>query len=601
MGRGLVRLAPSPLRDQLHHLARPARGEPARPGARCGSLALAPGSRPAGAGAAGVPGLRGGRGGTVVEGRAPDDAGAPSDQGALPSDLDVFERLDTEADLSWRPDATGPADLSEPADAIGATDLSEPTDLSAPADVPAPEDQGGAQDPDLADGHRPELDSGPRPTCGDGRREGSEACDDGNTVDGDYCAAGCDAVTGRCGDGQRQDNEACDDGNTVDGDHCAAGCGAVTGRCGDGQRQDNEACDDGNDVDVDLCSNGCDRARPAPSPITAAFAFPTPEGGEDATLQDEVLRLITMAAPGSQVRVSMYEWSRVVFADALGDAADRGADVRVVLDRTHPSAAVVQRLQQRLGPDRVHPCPHPTGSACIGDGINHNKILLLSALTDGSTQVVVQSSGNFNRGQVSRHNNLVAIRGDATLYAFYLDYWDDLRAARRDLDYYRSQVGASGTKAYLFPRASGDTAVSILGNVHCDPGARVRVAMAFFTDARLEVAQALARLQERGCDVRAVIGDYDSSPGDDVVATLRRAGVPLRVAPREDRNVHSKVLLIDARYGEGDAIERLVFTGSHNWTGPALRRNDEALLKLREPEVFAAFWQNWEGIWAQMQ
>jgi len=507
-------------------------------------------------------------GGTVVEGRAPDDAGAPSDQGALPSDLDVFERLDTEADLSWRPDATGPADLSEPADAIGATDLSEPTDLSAPADVPAPEDQGGAQDPDLADGHRPELDSGPRPTCGDGRREGSEACDDGNTVDGDYCAAGCDAVTGRCGDGQRQDNEACDDGN---------------------------------DVDVDLCSNGCDRARPAPSPITAAFAFPTPEGGEDATLQDEVLRLITMAAPGSQVRVSMYEWSRVVFADALGDAADRGADVRVVLDRTHPSAAVVQRLQQRLGPDRVHPCPHPTGSACIGDGINHNKILLLSALTDGSTQVVVQSSGNFNRGQVSRHNNLVAIRGDATLYAFYLDYWDDLRAARRDLDYYRSQVGASGTKAYLFPRASGDTAVSILGNVHCDPGARVRVAMAFFTDARLEVAQALARLQERGCDVRAVIGDYDSSPGDDVVATLRRAGVPLRVAPREDRNVHSKVLLIDARYGEGDAIERLVFTGSHNWTGPALRRNDEALLKLREPEVFAAFWQNWEGIWAQMQ
>jgi cysteine-rich repeat protein len=49
-------------------------------------------------------------------------------------------------------------------------------------------------------------------TCGNGTVEPPEACDDGNTQDGDYCAADCKTVTGSCGDGVLQSNETCDDG-----------------------------------------------------------------------------------------------------------------------------------------------------------------------------------------------------------------------------------------------------------------------------------------------------------------------------------------------------------------------------------------------------
>jgi fibro-slime domain-containing protein len=80
-------------------------------------------------------------------------------------------------------------------------------------------------------------------TCGDGNREGSEACDDGNTTPGDGCSAtcriepSCSAATGTCtsicGDGivmPAQPDGAilpgggCDDGNTINGDGCSSSC-----------------------------------------------------------------------------------------------------------------------------------------------------------------------------------------------------------------------------------------------------------------------------------------------------------------------------------------------------------------------------------------
>ncbi|MEO8211934.1 MAG: DUF4215 domain-containing protein [Myxococcales bacterium] len=68
--------------------------------------------------------------------------------------------------------------------------------------------------------------------CGDGKKEGAEACDDSNVIDGDGCAATCalepDCATGtcvsKCGDGVRLSPEACDDGNTRDGDGCDHAC-----------------------------------------------------------------------------------------------------------------------------------------------------------------------------------------------------------------------------------------------------------------------------------------------------------------------------------------------------------------------------------------
>ncbi|MBX7113722.1 MAG: DUF4215 domain-containing protein [Myxococcaceae bacterium] len=99
------------------------------------------------------------------------------------------------------------------------------------------------------------------PVCGDGKVAGSEACDDGNQINGDGCENDC-TVTGtsaRCGDMHVDASEACDDGNQINGDGCENDC-TVTGtsaRCGDMHVDANEACDDGNQVNGDGCENNC--------------------------------------------------------------------------------------------------------------------------------------------------------------------------------------------------------------------------------------------------------------------------------------------------------------------------------------------------------
>lgn len=78
-------------------------------------------------------------------------------------------------------------------------------------------------------------------TCGNGIREGSEECDDGNTLGSDGCSSTCTIETGWtcnlavspntcsaiCGNGRKDGTEVCDDGNTVSGDGCKNDCSAI--------------------------------------------------------------------------------------------------------------------------------------------------------------------------------------------------------------------------------------------------------------------------------------------------------------------------------------------------------------------------------------
>jgi fibro-slime domain-containing protein len=163
--------------------------------------------------------------------------------------------------------------------------------------------------------------------CGNGKIDGSEACDDGNTKSGDGCSSTCTIETGyacplvnapcvpdcgdgivlapmeqcdpgvkatnmsqacsatckwnpgwactgtplscfqtTCGDGKVEGFEACDDGNTLANDGCSPTChfepncssatGTCTPKCGDGLVV-NEECDDGNTNNGDGCSSTC--------------------------------------------------------------------------------------------------------------------------------------------------------------------------------------------------------------------------------------------------------------------------------------------------------------------------------------------------------
>lgn len=88
--------------------------------------------------------------------------------------------------------------------------------------------------------------------CGDDFVQEGEACDDGNTIDGDGCSEMCEVEF--CGDGVvNNEDEECDDGNTDEGDGCSALC--VTEFCGDGIINNSESCYYG---DNDFCAEDCE-------------------------------------------------------------------------------------------------------------------------------------------------------------------------------------------------------------------------------------------------------------------------------------------------------------------------------------------------------
>ena len=73
-----------------------------------------------------------------------------------------------------------------------------------------------------------------------------------------------------------------------------------------------------------------------------------------------------------------------------------------------------------------------------------------------------------------------------------------------------------------------------------------------------------------------------------------------RIFDRDGVTVHSKYLLIRARYAAGDEVETLVLAGSHNYTRGALESNDEALMRLNDAASYNAFLAHWNRMRAAL-
>gem|GEM_PF-4604893 len=75
----------------------------------------------------------------------------------------------------------------------------------------------------------------PDPVCGNRLIEEGEACDDGNTLNGDGCSALCIVEEAVCGNRRIELGEECDDGNNAPGDGCSSECRIETVECGNGR------------------------------------------------------------------------------------------------------------------------------------------------------------------------------------------------------------------------------------------------------------------------------------------------------------------------------------------------------------------------------
>lgn len=334
-------------------------------------------------------------------------------------------------------------------------------------------------------------------------------------------------------------------------------------------------------------------------------------------VRDRAREFIAAADTGSTIRMAMYHLWDTTVAQELSDAhTARGVNVQVVLDETSfsdpaGSPASYDTLKAALGTD-ITKSSYVTlcaaGRSCLGastSGINHNKFLLFSSVGGGAvTQAVLQMTSNLTPSNYSRYwNSAVAFAGNPTLYSAYTSYFTAL--AQQDRAHWTyTYAGAGDYKAYFFPRAGTtddtDTVVNALDNVGCtwtDSAGTHRTAIraAMLKITRQAVADKLRALAAAGCTVDLVYSESDSGTWNALHGQTRLTtrcyqhdhdadpGTPNRI-------VHSKNLMIDGMYA--GALDKLVFTGSHNWSGPALRDNDEAMLRITTPSVYDAFVTN---------
>jgi phosphatidylserine/phosphatidylglycerophosphate/cardiolipin synthase-like enzyme len=344
-------------------------------------------------------------------------------------------------------------------------------------------------------------------------------------------------------------------------------------------------------------------ARRRGAPSSAVFNIPSGSAQQQNAIGHHVNELAAGAPRGALIRVAVYQFTSATFAQTLVDAGKRGVHVQLVIDASSRSSAAYRRVAKALGTSRkrsswVTACT----KGCIGDTIMHNKFYLFSR-SGSARDVVVQASANLTTSnRVNAWNNAFTI-SDRGLYRGYGRYFSALAARRHHASYYH--VTRSGrVTAYTFPRAGSttrsDTLYELLGHVGCARGTAVHVTT--FSLTRTRVAQRLWSLAHQGCDVRIIYTNL----GTRARRLLTRAGGPqllnshYRYLDPETGEpvqayVHSKYVAIAGTYSGHQ--RRLVITGSPNYTVPGLRHNDETMLAIDDPGMYAAYQANFDDLW----
>jgi phosphatidylserine/phosphatidylglycerophosphate/cardiolipin synthase-like enzyme len=115
--------------------------------------------------------------------------------------------------------------------------------------------------------------------------------------------------------------------------------------------------------------------------------------------------------------------------------------------------------------------------------------------------------------------------------------------------------------------------------------ASINIAMYIFTDK--EIALPLIKAQERGVKVRLYLDKDQVEYQYSQSRFLVQKGIKTRISSNK-YIMHQKFAIID---------NRILLTGSYNWTFSANNRNDENLMVIDDPEIIEIFQNQFLNLW----
>jgi len=335
----------------------------------------------------------------------------------------------------------------------------------------------------------------------------------------------------------------------------------------------------------------------------------------DPALGERLRQLTREAPPGSYIRFSLFlmfykDYDEPLVRDLIA-AAERGVNVQLLVNFPESYQEDNLRLSEpyyRMLRDRLQQASEKGQSdswvmrhALIKDQVkDHNKTFLFSE-SDGQTYWAIVTSENLTDAARQKHQAGVVIR-DKEIYQQLVSYWFDIKEGSFNGNQYLPQD--KSVSAILFPQESGEDSIyAALDKMSVEPGQAsqglIRVSMPRWSYERVPLAFKLVDLAKKGYQVE-VITRRNSRIVDDVIRKVLadKKNVKLMAIDVGQLNIHSKYILFNGFYNEEESQipQKIVWTGSHNFTGMALRDNYEVILQIKDDRLFDSYNNNFEKL-----
>ncbi|PDW04971.1 phospholipase D-like domain-containing protein [Candidatus Viridilinea mediisalina] len=290
--------------------------------------------------------------------------------------------------------------------------------------------------------------------------------------------------------------------------------------------------------------------------------------------------LADLAAARHTIELASFEYNLMSLAQALAQAQTRGVQVRLALDRDNlvdPRKAKWAGSVEDAG---------VTISWQQGSSFQHSKFVIIDQ------RVVWTGSWNVTNNDTYRNNNNLLRIHDPAIVANYRAEFERMAAGRfggmksGPTPYSPTHIGRVTIETYFSPHEPvRPHIVRLLSQAQ----ERIEVMAFAFTDD--EIGAALVERHHAGVRVRVVFERRNARGVGSEFPLLQAEGVDIL----HDGNcytMHHKVIIID---------QRIVITGSYNFTARAESINDENTLIIYDPVLAAAYSEEFARVYAQAQ
>lgn len=328
---------------------------------------------------------------------------------------------------------------------------------------------------------------------------------------------------------------------------------------------------------------------------SAVIVRPLIGAPEDGVYYRAVLGAIAEAETTIDLLLSSVSTRDNPILPALAEAAERGIKIRALLDASDWAPSITARNRSTLMFFLEHGI-----EARFDDPADtlHAKLVIVDRKT------VILGSSNWNRFALTEHRQADVLVRDASIGAFYADYfdalWDGTLSSREvklelpddfgnrpaivplvDLPYSASYVGVL---LKLLNGAERSIHVSMF---------RISYYTGFADSSANQIIRALTDAARRGLDVKVKLDDcayFANSAAANLASaiTLHQRGVEVRF-DAADVTTHAKLVVIDGK---------TVLLGSTNWNFFSLEKNYETnIVFVNLPRVGAPFQAYFQVLW----